>query len=138
MAKFQFARTGILIFIALLVLTQAPGQVPNSQPRTTAKQISHVSKTLSVPTQSGAVQKLLVAIDDWSFSEGETEFDLPAGVSAILTVVNGKVSTAIGGVTKEYSTGNYWNAPAGTHMSFSIQTTARGAVVRTIIATPTN
>jgi hypothetical protein len=129
---------GVLVFIALLGPTEAGGQVSGNKARTTAKQISSVSKKLGVPTQNGAIQKLLVEIADWSFSGDETEFDLPAGVSAIMTVVNGRVSITSGGVPKEYSTGDYWTAPAGAHMAIAIEVPARSAIVRTIIAVPTN
>jgi hypothetical protein len=135
MDKFQ---QSVLVLVALIGLTPAFGQGLGNKPRTTAKQISSVSRTLSVPAKNGAVQKLLVEIADWSFSADETEFDLPAGVSAIMTVINGRVSTAAGGVSKDYMTGNYWTAAAGTHMTVAILAPARGAIVRTIIAVPTN
>lgn len=138
MTKFRQRRAVFAVLVTLLGLSQVFGQDANGQPHTTAKQISHVSKTLLVPAQNGSVQKLAVAIDDWSIAEDNTEFDLPAGVSAIMSVVNGRVSIVVGGVSKEYSTSNYWTAEAGTHMSISVQVPARSAVLRTIMAAPAN
>jgi hypothetical protein len=133
------APRGVLLLVALLLgLTQALGQVSANKPRTTAKQISSVSRTLSVPTRNGAAQRLLVEITDWSFSGNETEFDLPAGVSGIMTVINGRVAIAAEGVPKQYSTGDYWTAAPGAHMAVAIQAPARSAIVRTIIAVSTN
>jgi hypothetical protein len=126
-----------LVLVALLGLTQSPAQVSDNEPQTAAKQISRTSKQLLVPKANGTVQKLLVEIADWSFSEDKTEFDLPARVSTIMTVVNGRVSVVVAGVSTEYATGNYWTAAAGTHMSIAIQAPARGAIVRTIITVPT-
>ncbi len=127
----------LLVLLALLGMTQAVGQVSGNEPRTAAKQISQTTKQLLVPKPNGAVQKLLVEIADWSFVENKTEFDLPPGVLAIMTVVNGRVSIVSGGASNEYTTGNYWTAPAGTHMAISIQAPARSAIVRTIIAVST-
>jgi hypothetical protein len=123
--------------VALLGLSQSLGQVSDNQPRTAAKQIARTSKQLLAPKANGTVQKLLVEIADWSFSKDETEFDLPAGVSTIMTVVNGRVSVVIAGVSTERVTGNYWTAAAGAHMSIAIQAPARGAILRTIITVPT-
>ncbi len=130
------SRAYVVVLIALFGLSQSLGQVSDNEPRTTAKQISRTSKPLFVPKPNGTVQKLLVEIADWSFSENETEFDLPTGVSAIMTVVNGRVSVVAAGVPKEYVSGNYWNAATGEHMAISIQAPARSAIVRTIIAVP--
>ena len=126
-----------VVLVALVGLSQALGQVSDNQPRTAAKQISRTSKQLLAPKANGTVQKLLVEIADWSFSEDETRFDLPAGVSAIMTVVNGRVSVVFAGVPAQYVTGNYWTAAAGAHMSLAIQAPARGSIVRTIIGVPT-
>jgi hypothetical protein len=133
----KFVCIRVVVLVALLGLSQSLGQVSDNQPRTAAKQISRTSKQLLVPKANGTVQKLLVEIADWSFSKDETEFDLPAGVSTIMTVLNGRVSVVIAGVSKEYVTGNYWSAAAGAHMSIAIQAPARGAILRTIITVPT-
>jgi hypothetical protein len=90
-----------------------------------------------VPRPNGAFQKLSIEIADWSFSKDETEFDLPAGVSAIMTVVNGRVSVVAAGVSADYVTGDYWTAAAGAHMAISIQAPARGAILRTITGVST-
>jgi hypothetical protein len=134
----RLSSAGVLVMVALLGLSPSLAQVSNNKPRTTAKQISQTSKQLSVPRPNGSVQKLFVEIADWSISQDGTEFDLPAGVSAIMTVVNGRVSIVAAGLPKDYVTGNYWTTPAGAHMAISIQAPARSAIVRTIIATPTN
>jgi hypothetical protein len=134
---FMRLRLELMITLLLVALIAGFGQAPSdNEPHTTAQRISQVSKTLAVPAKNGSVQKLTVTMEDWSIPEDNTEFDLPAGVSAIMTVLNGRVSVVVDGVSKEYSTGNYWSAPAGTHMTISIQAPARGATVRTIIAVP--
>jgi hypothetical protein len=133
----EFVCRRVAVLVALLGLSQSLGQVSDNQPRTAAKQIARTSKQLLAPKANGTVQKLLVEIADWSFSKDETEFDLPAGVSTIMTVVNGRVSVVIAGVSTERVTGNYWTAAAGAHMSIAIQAPARGAILRTIITVPT-
>jgi hypothetical protein len=85
---------------------------------------------------SGAVQELLVEVDDWSFREGETELDVPTGSAAVMTV-SGSVSAPVAGAAKTYESGDYWSVPAGTHMTISIPH-RHGAILRTIVASPIN
>jgi len=127
----------IFVFVAFLFFTEALCQAPGHEPQTSAVKTSRLSTTVSVPSQGGTTQKVLIEIDDWRFGPGDTLMTMPADGAGVMSVGNGTISVRVGGASKTYYTGDYWPVPAGTQMTISIQRPTRGAIVRTVIAIPT-
>jgi hypothetical protein len=115
---------------------QTVSHAQKSQLRTTADQISQERTILSVPSRSGSQQQLIVEIDDWRCTSGETDMQGPDNSAIIVTVRNGSLLATMAGIVKVYQTGDFWTLPGGKQMKISITAPRQGAILRTIVAIP--